>query len=159
MGEDVALNLLFLYGKKQAKIAVTSEPLYYYFQRAESMVRTIPHAEKIKVSKFLSENYSLFSISERGTNVILHEILRTLLAYRYLEMFSPEKQNVQKVCKELYAFCADKWHGVMRLEKQVQYQLLYYIPALYRLYRIINDPTMLDWERAEKKRQQGKRTE
>ena len=54
MGEDTALNLLFLYGKKQTKIAVTSEPLYYYFQRAESMVRTIPHAEKIKASKFLN---------------------------------------------------------------------------------------------------------
>lgn len=159
IGEDTALNLLFLYGKKQTRIAVTSEPLYYYFQREGSLVRIIPHAEKIKVSKFLAENYSLFSISERGTSVILQEILRTLLAYRYLEMFSPEKQNVQKVCKELYMFCVNKWHGVMRVEEQVQYQLLYHIPALYRLYRIITDPTMLNWERAEKKRQQGKRTE
>lgn len=158
MGEDTALNLLFLYGKKQAKIAVTAEPLYYYFQRAESMVRTIPHAEKIKASKFLAENYSLFSISEQGADVILQEILRTLLAYRYLEMFSPEKQDVQKVCKELYTFCTDKWCGVVGVAERIQYQLLYHVPALYRLYRIITDPTMLDWERAEKKRQRGKRT-
>lgn len=155
MGEDTALNLLFLYGEKQTQVVATPVLLYYYFQREGSLVRTIPHAEKIKVSKFLAENYSLFSNSEEGAGIILEEILRTLLSYRYLEMFSPQKEDTQKVCKQLYTFCTNRWDGVIGITKRSQYRLLYHIPLLYRLYRITTDPSMMDWEQTERKRQRG----
>lgn len=38
----------------------------------------------------------------------------------------------------------------------MKYSILYYCPFVYRLFRIITDPTMLDWECIEKKRQQEK---
>ncbi len=153
MGEDTALNLLFLYGSNDASTAAVTAQLYYYFQREGSMVHTVSHAEKIKVSSFLVENFSLF-VGRQGKAVVLHEILRTLLTYRYLEMFCPNQAFVKQRCKNLYVFCKENWVGILPLRGRIKYCILYHVPALYRLFRIVTDPTMLEWERVEKKRQQ-----
>lgn len=153
IGEDTALNLLFLYGNGDASIVAVTEQLYYYFQREGSLVHTVSHAEKIKVSSFLVENFPLF-VGRQGKAVVLHEIIRTLLTYRYLEMYCPNQAVVKRLCKDLYIFCKESWAGILPLRDRIKYCILYHVPALYRLFRILTDPTMLDWERAEKKRQQ-----
>lgn len=152
IGEDTALNFLFLGKKEPLKIAVTSESLYYYFQREGSLVRTVQHAEKIHVSIFLKEHFDLFH-GPQSQAAVLREILRTMLTYRYLKMYSPQQADIQACCKTLYMFCAAKWRGVFRTREQMQYRILYACPGLYRLFRIVTDPSMLDWERAEKRRQ------
>lgn len=155
MGEDTALNYLFLFANGQANIAILPTPLYCYFQREGSIVRTIPHLNKIKVSGFIKDHFYLFS-EQQSKTLALHEILRTMLAYRYLAMFQPDQQKVHNCCDELYRFCAKNWCGTLSLKDRAAYCLLYHLPILYRLFRIMKDPSMLKWERREKRHNQNR---
>ena len=152
MGEDTAFNLLFLCRNDQRRVVIIPERLYYYFQREDSVVHTTSHAEKIKVSLFLKKHFCAFS-GQEGKKLALHEIMRTMLAYRYLKMYEPDQAEIHMCCKELYAFCTDSWRNVLPKKERAKYMILYYCPIFYRLFRIVTDPTMLDWERAERKRQ------
>lgn len=152
MGEDTAFNFLFLCRNDQRRVVIIPERLYYYFQREGSVVHTVSHSDKIKVSLFLKEQFYLFS-GQEGKKLALHEIMRTMLAYRYLKMYEPNRTETHMCCEGLYSFCADSWRGVLSRKEQAKYRVLYYCPAVYRLFRIVTDPTMLDWERAERKRQ------
>lgn len=53
-------------------------------------------------------------------------------------------------------FLQEKLGKLVSCKRKMKYSILYYCPFVYRLFRIITDPTMLDWERIEKKRQQEK---
>ena len=152
MGEDTAFNLAFLCRNCQKRIVIVAEQLYYYFQRENSVVHTAHHADKIKAALFIKEQLSLIC-ARQGKIVCLHEIMRTMLAYRYLKMYEPDRAEIHRRCKELYSFCANSWREVLPKKERVKYMLLYYCPLFYRLSRIVTDPTMLDWERAERNRQ------
>ena len=39
----------------------------------------------------------------------------------------------------------------------MKYQLLYKIPFIYRILRIVMDPTMLKWEKEERKRRRERK--
>ena len=152
MGEDTVFNLLFLCRNDQRRVVIIPERLYYYFQREDSVVHTASHAEKIKVSLFLKKHFCAFSGKE-GKKLALYEIMRTMLSYRYLKMYELDQTEIHMCCKELYTFCTDSWRDVLPKKERAKNMILYYCPLFYRLFRIVTDPTMLDWERAERKRQ------
>lgn len=154
MGEDTAFNLSFLCGKQDTCVARVIEPLYFYFQREDSIVHTVSHAGKIDVALFFVEQYAAIKGTDKY-GIILHEILRNMLAYRYLMSFSGYRKDIC-VCKSIYDFCKRNWSGSFSMKDKMKYTILYYCPFIYRLFRIITDPTMIDWERAEKKRQRKK---
>lgn len=155
IGEDAALNLLLLCQKDETKIAIITEKLYYYFQRTTSAVHTIPHHNRIKVSDYFVKHFDDIK-SSNGQGVIIHEIMHSMFSCRYLTMLSPERKIVKKHYRELYNFCKNRWNPLLSFKDRMKYTILYYCPFIYRLFRIITDPTMLDWERAEKKRQREK---
>lgn len=45
--------------------------------------------------------------------------------------------------------------SVFKNRERLQYWLLAKIPFLYRMIRIISDPSMLKWEKAEKRKQRN----
>ena len=153
MGEDTAFNLSFLCSEQDACVARVAEALYYYFQREDSIVHTVSHADKIDVALFFVEQYDAIKNTDKY-GIVLHEILRNMLTYRYLTSFSGDQNSIRKACRSIYDFCKENWAGSFSAKEKVKYSILYYCPFVYRLFRIITDPTMLDWERAEKKRQQ-----
>lgn len=155
IGEDATLNLLFLCNKDDVKIAVVSEKLYYYFQRPGSLVRAVSHRERIKVCDYFAKHIDDIKVRS-GQKIILDEILWSMFSYRYLAKFLPDQRRVRKHCRELYMTCKSRWSPLFPLKEKIQYSILYHCPFVYRLFRIITDPTMLDWERAEKKRQRRK---
>lgn len=153
LGEDTIFNLSFLCGNQNLEIAILSEKLYNYYQRAGSLAHTIPHHHRIMVSRFFMMHFDKIS-GKQERYVVLQEIIRPVAAYRYLQMFSDNQVEVRETCCEIYNFCRDRWNEVFPGKDKVKYSLFYHCPSLYRLFRIVTDPTMLDWERAEKKRQQ-----
>ncbi len=152
LGEDTVQNLLCLCSRENTKIAITPEKLYYYFQREGSACRTVPHKNKILVSEFLMENFNSIEGVE-NKQIILHEIIRNVPSYRYLTMFSEDRKIVNKRCKKIYDFCRSNWKDVLPLKYKVAYSVFYHCPNIYRAFRIAGDPTMLDWERSQKKLQ------
>ena len=155
MGEDTAFNLSLLCSKQDVCVARISEALYFYFQREDSIVHTVSHAGKIDVALFFVEQYGAIKDTDKY-GIVLHEILKNMLTYRYLMSFSNDQDSIKKTCRSLYGFCKENWSKSLPVKEKMKYSILYYCPFVYRLFRIITDPTMLDWERAEKKRQRKK---
>lgn len=153
MGEDTAFNLLCLCGKQDTRAARVAEALYFYFQRENSIVHTVSHAQKIAVSLFFVEHYNEIRANDKYS-IVMHEILKNMLSYRYLMSFSDDWDFVRKTCKSIYTFCKENWEKSFSIKEKVKYSVLYYCPGLYRLFRIVSDPTMRDWERAERKQGQ-----
>ena len=155
LGEDTVFNLSFMCKKPDLVIAYFREKMYYYYQREGSLVHIIPHNYHIKVSRYFMMHYDETN-GVQAKDILLHEVIRNVSAYRYLQMFVPDQTEVKATCRELYTFCRKRWNGIFSRKEKVKYSTLYHCPAFYRLFRIITDPTMLDWERAEKKRQREK---
>lgn len=155
MGEDTAFNLSFLCSKQDTCVARVTEALYFYFQREDSIVHTVSHTQKIDMSLFFAEHYDEIKDTDKY-GIVLHEILRHLLSHRYLTSFSGNRKSIHRDCGIIYDSCKKNWGESFPLKEKIQYSILYHCPFVYRLFRIITDPTMLDWERAEKKRQRGK---
>lgn len=151
IGEDTIQNILFLCSSDTTKIATIPDKLYYYYQRENSLVHTLPHRDKIKVCDYFVKHAVSFT-THYGKRIVLQTILSGLLSYRYLEMYSEYYQDIRRHCKELYVFCKKSWKNVLSSKERLKYQLLYYCPFVYRRFRIATDPTMLDWERAQKAR-------
>ena len=152
MGEDSVFNLLFLCRSERTRIAVTEEKLYRYFQREGSLVHTQSHGAKIRVALYWKEHYDAIG-ARAGRQIVLHEMLRDLLSYRYLEMFRPGRAERKACCAGLYAFCRARWaEAGLPLREWLRYRLLYRVPAAYRFGRILADPSLLKWERAERGR-------
>ena len=85
------------------------------------------------------------------------EGLKTALAYRYLSMFSEKKKEIYADSRELMK------RGIWGLKKagetpftiMLLYMIFVRIPLAYRIFRIINDPTMLTWEKIQKTKQKS----
>lgn len=155
LGEDAIFNLTFLCNKPDLHIAIVHEKIYYYYQREGSLAHIISHNQRIKVSQYFMKHYDEYSETQVKC-ILLHEIIRNMAAYRYLQMFTHNKSETKATCYEIYTFCRKRWNGIFLWNDKMKYTVLYYCPFIYRLFRIVTDPTMLDWERAEKKRRREK---
>lgn len=58
----------------------------------------------------------------------------------------------------MYKLCTKNWDDTkgLSIRKKMEYRVFYYFPIIYRLMRIIKDPTMLNREREQRKRLQIK---
>lgn len=148
LAEDTIYNLIVLCSKEDTRIAVINEQLYYYYQRKNSAVRTIEHKNVVYAAKWLLENIDI-AVSRTGKEIIVKQALHSMLAYRYLAMFSSDKNEIRNESKQIYTLCKDNWKYLSVMDI-ARYKVLYYIPIIYRMIRIISDPTMLDWERKQK---------
>lgn len=147
MGEDTLYNLSILCSREKIKIAGVNADLYYYFNREDSIVHTSSHSKIVYLSFYFLKH--LEEYSQKGKKVILFQALNSMLAYRYLESYSSDRKLIKGNCKKLYNQCVANWSKVdgMSRIKKIEYKILYYIPIIYRLIRIIKDPTMLIWEK------------
>lgn len=148
-GEDAIQNIMFLCKCSETKIAVIPEKLYYYFQRSDSLVHTVSHEYIRKMCDFFINHPELMN-SEAAKKIILHEILREVLAYRYLTTYSSDRNEQKKYVKSIFDFCVNHWSDTFTLFEKAKYLMLFYNPQIYRLFRIITDPTMLAWEQSQK---------
>ena len=85
------------------------------------------------------------------------EGLKTALAYRYLSMFSEKKKEIYADSREMMkrGICGLKKAGETPFTIMLLYMIFVRIPLVYRIFRIINDPTMLTWEKIQKTKQKS----
>ena len=93
------------------------------------------------------------NFSEKGKKVILLQALNSMFAYRYLEMYNHNRNEIKYNCEKLYKLCTKNWNDTegLSIRKKIEYRVLYYFPIIYRLMRIVKDPTMLNWEKEQRK--------
>lgn len=158
IGEDTLFNLTVLTRNDEVSFYMLSDALYYYYARRDSASHVIPHKETIEMCNGF---YDLYKITKNINHkaALLLEILKKAMLCRYLTMFDANKKQIEKE----YQYWIDKSLQEMKkipglsMQKKIQYLLLARIPILYRLMRIITDPTMLQWERNQRRKANEKK--
>ncbi len=153
---DIAYNTVLLYAHPDLKIAKTEEVLYYYFNRQGSLVNTTDGTESKRLFEYFrpSANESIEKNDYVRQDIIILQCAKWALSYRYLSMYVPSrKANVDQICSEAKNLLVSA-SGVP-LKEKILYAVFLFIPFVYRLFRIMNDPTMINWEKSQKKKQKA----
>lgn len=150
-GEDTAYNLSAILAEESARFAHIDLPLYYYYFRSSSISNTICYERRLRLPKWYLEHYSEFA-TEKARQYILEQACRDVLSSRYLEMFNPMQKEVLSACKKIMDGCTNalKETKTLSLLKSFLYQMLFRFPVLYRMIRILDDRTLIAWEKGMK---------
>ncbi len=154
--EDIAYNMMLAVHHANLKIVYTNERVYYYFNRRKGSLNNIATGERI----FRMFNYFLpltkQSIDKDDPDmqlIFVSHAVKWALSYRYDSMFDPllkEKSRILCVqAKELL-------HAAQRIpwKEKTIYITMLNCPILYRSFRIINDPSMIKWEKGKRRKRE-----
>ena len=157
MGEDTLFNIQVMCSYPNISVTVVDLKLYYYYMRDTSVIHTVPYADMIYVSGWLIDNMILFDSSEAKRELI-KRCLKSILYYVYYQSIGRNRNDK----KRLLAISDKQFRQLQPYLKEnfdikfVFYILFYYIPSLYRILRIIEDPSLLVWEKdIKRKRKEG----
>lgn len=152
-GEDTVFNISVL--SRDLHIALVDLELYYYFQRETSAMQILSLHCKLALANCYLKHY------EKSTNstqryLYLSESIKQALACRYSGMFNMNNTEQQE-CSKLLKQCKKeaKESTVMSRREKLIYSAFIYIPLLYRFFRIIDDPTLLCWEKIERRKKKA----
>lgn len=144
-GEDTVFSIDSLCSN--SSIALIDLKLYYYFQRETSAMRTIQLHDKLGLAKFYMTHYGEVDLDIKR-HVYLSESIKHALSCRYSEMFAPNHLE-QLECETMLKECREKLkqsEDLNRKEKLI-FNAFILMPFLYRIFRIISDPSLLQWEK------------
>ena len=141
-GEDIVYNYMVLGSKSNIKaVSIDSSPLYYYYQRSNSITKTADCRTKwLFVEGLLKQIESIQSFAKRS------------LSIRYASMFvdqtepltKPDYDRVMEVALQRLVY----YHSLRPLQRLIII-ILWRCPVIYRLLRIMNDPTLIKWEKGQ----------
>lgn len=152
IAEDRYYNDTLLLKAHSSKCAIINERMYFYFLREGSGVHTF------SADNLLLASSKICQLSLRTDNISLKRFywkdsMTAALSARYLFSFSPFREETEKACKQLFSrITTDKNYNTLKPTERLKWKILLYFPFVYRLIRIILDPTMLQWEKEEKKK-------
>lgn len=146
-GEDSIFNAQ-LFADDAVTVLYSSERMYYYFQRDDSAV----HQFSLPQLVLLFEKYldlSLKESREYPKSYYTMEAMKRALSARYgLQFDSKHKEKKEELdlilknsSKDLRSF------SCVSFKNKLIFSAFSFSPQLYRLYRVINDPTLLKWEK------------
>ena len=136
--EDSLYNMDVLLNNKNLKINHVDIPLYYYFVRAGSLVNNIEAYSVLSLAKCFKEYYDKENEAE-WKKVLAIEVIKRTLSARYIFIIIKNKDMIRE-CNALMKQC-------VKSTGNTKYLILYKLPFLYRAFRILNDPTMLKYEK------------
>lgn len=150
VAEDTMFNINLIVNQTSLKIVHVDVTMYSYYIRPGSAVFTANHFVQLTAAKKYKRLIS--SSTDVIINRIIHEnILKCCLSARYTFIILKYRDKV-KECNLIMKESITEFRNLrFSLKEKLKYQLLYYFPQIYRLFRIIDDPTMLDWEKNQRK--------
>ena len=148
LGEDTAFNLLAICRKENLNFQYVKRNLYYYYKRSDSAVFNVDHFNVIKVI----ENVYLKYYDDFGKNsaVILEQAFRSLLLERYVDNIKMVR-NHDLEYRRLLKKCIEHLND-LSVMKRLIYYLFAKIPLAYRVFRYIDDPSIILWEKSIKRK-------
>lgn len=148
-GEDTIFNVSILCDIPDLQAVMVDEDVYYYYQRETSAVNTVKTVDRIQVCQFyLTQGKRTENANQK--EIFLSECAKQLLAHRYAAKVCAEYEAYRQ-CQELSRECLHALCDIsIKSTKKMIFSLFFGCPWAYRLYRIIDDPTLLTWEKNEK---------
>lgn len=159
MGEDTLFNILVMCSFPGVSVSVTEERMYYYYMRKDSIMHTMSYTEMIHVSECLLEHTHLFTDDARIE--VLKRCAKTLLFYQYGEAIGRdrrEREQIRMTVDKQFRKISKAPVNMSERWQMMGYILLGRFPLLYRMFRVLDDPSLLDWEkniRAARKKEKG----
>ncbi len=151
-GEDSAFNAeVFTDGN--LSVYYSELKLYYYYQRQNSAVHTFKPEQLV----LLSNKYIELAENEKHAlpkSIYLMEAMKRALSARYGLLYVPDtKETIIELTHMLKKSANELKHieGVS-FKNKCMYLCFSYCPQLYRVYRIIGDPTLLKWEKEKREK-------
>lgn len=138
--EDAWFNMQFVFHNKNMRACFIDIPLYGYYVRANSLISYIDRFCVLKLSQ------KCFQCAQDEKDAQMRDIfylecLKRGLSARYAFDLYGDKTNV-KICSRLLK------NSLMHMKTgKMKYMVFVYCPLAYRLFRIIDDPTMLKYEK------------
>jgi len=150
--EDCIYNAVVLGDNENIKICYIPVELYYYFNRPGSLIYQIDYAMRFHVVTVFHQLMKETS-STGFKRVFLIETLKRALSVRYGASFVSDRKEEVRNCNHILKACITELWRLSETtgRERMQYTMFYIAPWLYRLIRIIDDPTMLAWEKQMKK--------
>ncbi len=128
--------------------------LYFYFQREASVTHSLSDLEKNETVKWFVSQAKNTSIDEETRATFLKWTCKETLANRYLGSYGKHREEIKKDIGEVIQECRSiqKQRHLLPKKDWILFQFLFACPSLYRLFRIIDDPTLLKWEKMQKQK-------
>ncbi len=127
-------------------IAFSTAKMYYYRPRKESLSNSILTGQNL-----LQAGQAFLRLGMENENAVyIEEAYKALLAHRYINMFDMNAFENRKQSDYYLKCCGKKGRRVLPFGKRIIYKMMYQFPFLYRSFRIVQDKTMLDWEKQKK---------
>lgn len=150
--EDILFNIMIIAANSNLKECWIDQKLYFYFDRDNSTVHNFEGKDLLLYSR---ECIALLSScnDENKKSFLTNTIFTNTFSARYLSNFDTDFSETEKICRDLLN---ETWRIVkkdkIKLKRKFIFRLFSAFPSLYRLFRIATDRTMLDWEKAQKKK-------
>lgn len=144
-GEDTLFSICTL--SNNPNIALVGSELYYYFQRETSASQTLSLRSKLDLIRCYLTYYEKAG-GDAQSFLYLNEGIKQALSCRYSGMFEATDEE-QRECSVLLEQCKEKLResNIVGKKETLMYNAFILVPVLYRLFRIVDDPTLLQWEK------------
>ncbi len=150
-GEDTIFNVNALSTFSNLNAIMIDAKLYFYFQRESSAVHTLKTKEKVPVCEFYLTKGTQENDKFRQA-VFISEFVKQICAHRYSSQVCKEREALQ-LCENLIKQGSCVFlRSRIPLKMKIVYSVFLLFPWAYRCFRIIDDSTLLQWEKLEKKR-------
>ncbi len=150
-GEDTIFFAEICEVDKANKAAVLYLPLYYYYQREDSLNRSAGSTEQLTyiqavVQKLLQQ--------DGRDDLYLDQSIRVSLTSRFrFTYFEPDPKAVHEYSKLLISLLGRvRKTDFYSLKEKMGIHLFILFPLFYRVYRILKDPSVLAWEKMEREK-------
>lgn len=146
-GEDTLFSIDTLCDIEGKKIVIIDAEIYFYFQREDSVMHVVHSSDKLALTHHYMQNIESLQDGLKK-RIYLSESIKQTLAYRYSEMYNPSNE-VHEECKRLLRQCRNKLMSETHLPERMKIVFAVFIlfPGLYRYWRIMDDPTLIKWEK------------
>ena len=151
-GEDRVFNMEIYRANRELRVAQITAPMYNYFMRPGSAVHSL-HPREVKPLVLWYRDHLDGAPGGDGYRYYLIDAAKKLLSWRYSIRYLAEPGERELVKDLIRMICGRILHGEsLNLKDKLIYGALIKVPGLYRLFRILSDPTMLGWEKQQRQK-------
>ena len=152
IGDDTIYNLDVLCHYPNLKVCYTDFPLYCYFVRADSITHSRPLTGVLDEAKWYYHYYRNEKEVTGMEWMLRSHAIKTVLSSRYWSMFDEDYAKKRFVMNQLLRRLLP---GILKsryapMQEKLMLCVMANSPALYRLFQHRIDPTVKDWEKANK---------
>ena len=160
IGDDTMFNLDVLCHIRDPILYYIPEKLYYWFIRRDSITHTVKPGGVLGEAEWYVKH--LDQEEKTGAEwLLLEQAIKAALSARYSEMFSADAKSYKAKANILLRQFIPLFRKsrFVPLKNKILLTVMYQCPFLYRIWRWIDDPTMLQWERNMKRKQAAAQAE